>query len=231
MESPSQPNSIGLASVTHPAPSSTPSTSTKTSNLVGEMGLGFEEEDEGFVEPLTISQIEFCLFNEADDETAFWNNQPDGSEADVEGDLVGEMAGAGPQNSPASPEGPCWFCSALGHVKRNCPARLKAVHAKVGISSRPSRGGRGGRTYQRFEEARRGSPRRGRPPPRSRSSTTPSGRSAMDSRRGIFPVRERRVGEISDTGHEEHSAPPEEGGELDGEVGGLYDAKYDQAGF
>ena len=44
MESPSQLNSIGLASVTHPAPSSTPS-STKTSTLVGEMGLGFQEED------------------------------------------------------------------------------------------------------------------------------------------------------------------------------------------
>ena len=115
MEAPSQPNSIGLASVTHPASSASSSTpSTRTSNLVGEMtGLGFEEEDdEGFVEPLTISQIEICLFNEADDETAFWNNQPDGSEADAEGEMVGEMAGAAPQNSPASPEGPCWFCSA-----------------------------------------------------------------------------------------------------------------------
>ena len=52
----------------------------------------------------------------------------------------------------------------------------------------------------------------------------------MDSRKGIFPIRELRVGEISDTVHEEDSAPPEEG-ELDGEVGGLYDSHYDQAGF
>ena len=186
--------------------------------------------DKGFVEPLTISQIEFCLFNEAEDETAFWRSQPDGSEADGEGDLVGEMAGAGPQNSPASPEGPCWFCSAPGHVKRSCPARLKAVHAKSGSASRPSRGGRGGRSYQRFEEVRRGAPRRGRPPPRNNSSTASSSRQAMDSRKGIFPIRERRVGKISDTVHEEDSAPPEEG-ELDGEVGGLYDSQYDQAGF
>ena len=113
MEAPSQPNAIGLASVTHPASlTSSTTSSTRNSTLVGEMiGLGVEEEDdEGFVEPLTISQIEFCLFNEADDETAFWNNQPDGSE-DMEGEMVGEMVGA-PQNSPASPEGPCWFCSA-----------------------------------------------------------------------------------------------------------------------
>ena len=113
--------------------------------------------DKGFVEPLTISQIEFCLFNEAEDETAFWSSQPDGSEAEGEGDLVGEMAGAGPQNSPASPEGPCWFCSAPGHMKRSCLARLKAVHAKsckIMHASRPSRGERGGRLYQRFEEVR-----------------------------------------------------------------------------
>ena len=95
--------------------------------------------DKGFVEPLTISQIEFCLFNEAEDETAFWSSQPDGSEADGEGDLVGKMDGAGPQNSPASPEGTCWFCSAPGHVKRSCPA-------KSGSVSRPSRGGRGVRS-------------------------------------------------------------------------------------
>ena len=53
--------------------------------------------DKGFVKPLTISQIEFCLFNEAEDETAFWSSQPDGSEAEGEGDLVGEMAGAAPR--------------------------------------------------------------------------------------------------------------------------------------
>ena len=52
----------------------------------------------------------------------------------------------------------------------------------------------------------------------------------MDSRKGIFPIRELRVGEISDTVHEEDSAPPEEG-QLDGEVGGLFDSQYDQAGF
>ena len=65
MESPPQPISVGLASITHLAPSSTPSTSARASNLVGEIGLEFEDVDEGFVEPLTISQIEFCLFNEA----------------------------------------------------------------------------------------------------------------------------------------------------------------------
>ena len=199
-------------------------------NLVGEMGLEFKDVDEGFVEPLTISQIKFCLFNEADDERAFWSKQPDGSEADGEGDLVGEMAGAGPQNSPASPEGPCWFCGAPGQVKRSCPARLKAVHSKAGGSASPSRGGRDGRSYQCFEEVCQEAPRRGRPPPRNRASTAPSSRQTTDSRRGIFPVRERRVGEISDTVPEEDSAPPEEG-ELDGEVGGLYDSQYDQAGF
>ena len=113
-------------------------------------------------------------------------------------------------------------------MKRNCPARLKAVHAKVGRTSRPSRGGRGGRPYQRFEEVRRGSSRRGRPPFRSRPSASSSGRSAIsDSRRGIFPVRER-VGEISGTGHEGELSHPEEGNEGNQEVGGLYNAHYDQ---
>ena len=187
-----------------------------------EAGVGDEEDDEGFVEPLTIEQMDFCLLNESDEESIFWENQPDGSE-DSDGRIIGEMVGA-PQNSPASPEGPCWVCSGP-HVKRNCPARLKAVHAKVGRSSRPSRGGRGGRPYQRFEEVRRGSWRgRGRPPPRSR----PSASSSSDSRRGIFPVWERMVGEISDTGHEGEPSPPEEGNEGNQEVGGLYDAHYDQ---
>ena len=41
-------------------------------------------------------------------------------------------------------------------------------------------------------------------------------------------MRERRVGEISDTGHEGGPSPPEEGNEVNQEVGGLYDAHYDQ---
>ena len=230
MEAPSQPQAIGLASITHPVSlTSTSASSSRNSSLVGEMmeaGVGDEEDDEGFVEPLTIEQMDFCLFNESDEESIFWENQPDGSE-DFDSGTVGEMVGA-PQNSPASPEGPCWVCGGP-HVKRNCPARLKAVHAKVGRTSRPSRGGRGGRPYQRFEEVRRGSSRRGRPPFRSRPSASSSGRSAIsDSRRGIFPVRERRVGEISDTGHEGELSPPEEGNEGNQEVGGLYNAHYDQ---
>jgi hypothetical protein len=40
---------------------------------VGEIReVGVEEEDEdGFVEPLTISQMDFCLFNESDEESIF----------------------------------------------------------------------------------------------------------------------------------------------------------------
>ena len=60
--------------------------------------------------------------------------------------------------------------------------------------------------------------------------TSSSYRHTSDSRRGIFPVRERRVGEISDTVQEEDSGPPEEE-EVDGEFGGLYDPHYEQAGF
>ncbi len=229
-EAPTTPQAIGLASVTHPAASAAASTSSRASNLVGEMMdevRDFEEEDEeDFVEPLTIAQMDFCMFNESETESTFWNNQPDGSEAsDPEGEIVGEMVGT-PQNSPASPEGPCWFCSARGHVKKFCPARLKAVHAKVGSSSRPPRGGRGGRS--RFEEVRRGSSRRGRST-RGRPSASTSGRSAVgDSRRGIFPVRDRRVGEISDAGQ------PGEEHEVSQEVGGLYndqDYHYDQPDF
>ena len=223
MESPSSPNAVGLASISHPAPLATSSASARSSHLVGEMRSEFEDIDEGFVEPLTVSQIEFCIFNEEDDETVFWSNQPDGSDLfDSEDQVVGEMAGAG--NSPAHPEGPCWFCSAPGHVKRSCPARLKAVHAKSGSTPRSSRGGRGGggRSYQRLEEVRRGAaPRRGRGRGRGSSS---------DSRRGIYPVRERRVGEISDVLHEEDTELPE-GEEVNGEVGGLYDSNYEQTGF
>ena len=222
MESPSSPNAVGLASISHPAPVATSSASARSSHLVGEMRSEFEDLDEGFVEPLTVSQIEFCVFNEEDNETVFWSDQPDGSElVDGEDYVVGEMAGAG--NSPAHPEGPCWFCSAPGHVKRSCPARLKAVHAKSGSTPRSSRGGRGGggRSYQRLEEVRRGAPRRGRGRGRGSSS---------DSRRGIYPVRERRVGEISDVLHEEDPGLPEEE-EVNGEVGGLYDSNYEQTGF
>ena len=53
----------------------------------------------------------------------------------------------------------------------------------------------------------------------------------MDSRKGIFPVRDRRVEEISDTGHEGDPSPPEGGSEMNNEVGGLYDAHYDQSNF
>ena len=222
MESPAQPNAVGLASISHPAPVATSSTSARSSNLVGELRSEFEDIDEGFVEPLTVSQIDFCVFNEEDNETVFWSDQPDGSElVDGEDYVVGEMGGAG--NSPAHPEGPCWFCSAPGHVKRSCPARLKAVHAKSGSTPRSSRGGRGGggRSYQRLEEVRRGAPRRGRGRGRSSSS---------DSRRGIYPVRERRVGEISDVLHEEDPGLPEEE-EVSGDVGGLYDSNFEQTGF
>ena len=230
MEAPSAPNTIGLASVTHPAPlsaSSSASSFSRNSGLVGEMLEAGEEEDEdeGFVEPLTVAQMDFCLLNESDEESIFWESQPDGSE---DPETVGEMVGS-PQNSPASPEGPCWVCGGP-HVKRNCPARLKAVHAKVGRTPRPSRGGRGGRPFRRFEEVRRGAPRRGRPSPRFRPSASSSGRSAVsNSRQGILPYRERGVGEIADNGHEE-GAPattPEERNDINQEVGGLYDAQYD----
>ena len=124
MEAPSQPHAIGLASVTHPVSLTSTSaytSSSRNSNLVGEVReVGVEEEDEEvFVEPLTISQMDFCLFNESDEESNFWNNQPDGSDPDPESGMIGEMVGA-PQNSPASPEGPCWFCSAQGHMKKFC---------------------------------------------------------------------------------------------------------------
>ena len=60
MESLQNPNAVGLASVTHPAPSPAP-TSVRTAPSLGQMGLGDDEEaDEGFVEPLTISQLKFC---------------------------------------------------------------------------------------------------------------------------------------------------------------------------
>ena len=214
MEAPSAPNLVGLASVTHPAPSAT-AISSKASNL-GEMNAEFEEADEEFVEQLTISQIEFCLLNETDEETRFWSSQPDGSDEELGGEL-GEMAG-GLQNSRASPDGPCWACRGP-HMKRLCPSRLKAVIAKSGGSSRSSQGGKGGRA---FEEVRRGSSRRGRPPPRSRPAAVPSSRQVTDSRRGIFPVRDRRgVGELSGTTDVEGPAQPE-GEELNGgEVGGL----------
>ena len=120
--------------MTHPALSST-AISSKASNL-GEMNAEFEEADEEFVEQLTISQIEVCLLNETDDETRFWSSQPDGSYEELGGEL-GEMAG-GLQNSPDSPEVPCWARGGP-HVKRNCPSRLKAVIAKSGGLSRSSR--------------------------------------------------------------------------------------------
>ena len=54
MESPANQNAVGLASVTHPAPSPA-LTSVRTATSLGEMGLGEDTEaDEGFVEPLTI---------------------------------------------------------------------------------------------------------------------------------------------------------------------------------
>ena len=76
MEAPAQPHAIGLASVTHPVSVTSTSASTsssRASNLVGEIReVGVEEEDEdGFVEPLTISQMDFCLFNESDEESIF----------------------------------------------------------------------------------------------------------------------------------------------------------------
>ena len=52
------------------------------------MGLDGDELDEGFVEPLTISQLEFCLFNESNEETTFWSNQPEGGDGDYESDVV-----------------------------------------------------------------------------------------------------------------------------------------------
>ena len=102
---------------------------------MGEMGLTEELEDE-YVEPLTIAQMEFCIFNEEQEETDFWDSQsvlPEEEEG-----VIGEL---GPQ-SPASPDGPCWFCNVAGHVKARCPARLNAVHSKYG-ASRP-KVGRGG---------------------------------------------------------------------------------------
>ena len=231
MEAPAAPNTIGLASVSHPAPASASSSSSSFSRssggLVGELLEAGEEEDEdeGFVEPLTIAQMDFCLLNESNEESIFWESQPDGSE---ESETVGEMGGS-PQNSPASPEGPCWVCSGP-HVKRNCPSRLKAVHAKVGRMPRPSRGGRGGRPFRRFEEVRRGAPRRGRSSPRFRSTVPSAGRSAVsNSRQGILPYRERGVGELADRGQEEGppSATSEERNDINQEVGGLYDAQYD----
>ena len=183
METPAAPNLVGLASVTHPSPS-VMATSLKASNL-GEMNAEFEEAAEELVEQLTISQMEFCLLNESDEETLFWSSQPDGSDPDLGGEL-GEMAG-GLQNSPASPEGPWWACGGP-HVKRLCPSRLKAVIAKSGGAPRSFRGRKGGRA---FEEVRRGSSRRGRAPPRGRPSAAPSSRQVTDSRRGIFPVRDR----------------------------------------
>ena len=229
MEAPTNPNTLGLASVSHPAPASASSSSSsfsRNTGLVGELVEAGEEEegeDEGFVEPLTIAEMDFCLLNESDEESIFWESQPDGSE---DPETVGEMIGS-PQNSPASPEGPCWVCGGP-HVKRNCPARLKAVHAKVGRTPRPSRGGRGGRPFRRFEEVRRGAPRRGRSSPRLRSAASASGRSAVsNSRNGILPYRERRVGEISDSGQEGGAPAPEEKDDINQEVGGLYDAQYD----
>ena len=57
MESPAQPSSLGLASVTHPARSPSAPTLSRPATSLKEMGLGVEEEvDEGFVEPMTISQ-------------------------------------------------------------------------------------------------------------------------------------------------------------------------------
>ena len=47
-----------------------------------------EDEDEGFVEPLTVAQMDFCLLNKSDEESIFWESQPDGSE---DPETVGEM--------------------------------------------------------------------------------------------------------------------------------------------
>ena len=192
------------------------------------MGLD-EDLEEGFVEPLTISQIEFCIFNEEQEETDFWDSQ---SVSQEEGEgFLGEL---GPQ-SPASPDGPCWFCSAPGHVKAKCPARLNAVHAKYG-ASRP-KVGRGRRC---FEEVRRGSsrPNRGRRaswrgsrgisgPQAASSRRYPS--DSWDSRNGILPFRSRRLGEMSEEGPEEEAGLLQggEGGEMAEEVGGLYEAQQD----
>ena len=208
MESLANPNAVGLASVTHTAPALA-STSSRPATSLGEMALGVEQENyEGFEEPLTVSPLEFCLFNESDEETLFWSNQPKAGEGDYDNDVVGEMGG--PQDSPASPEGPCWFCSKLGHVKRTCPSRLKSVHARSG-ASRPSRGFRGGRSATRVGEVRRGSSRRGRFSPRNTSSSSSSA-----------PAEEE--GEKSPEDEYDENVDHEE-------VGGLYDAHHDQSDF
>ena len=226
METPTSPGLVGLASISHPVQSPP---SKGTTSLMGEMGSteDFEEEE---VEPLTIAQMEFCIFNEEQEETDFWDSQSLFPEDEDEG-AVGEL---GPQ-SPASPDGPCWVCNAPGHVKARCPARLNAVHSKYG-ASRP-KFGRGGR---RFEEVRRGSsrPNRGRRAPwrgsrgASGSPTSPSGRypsDSRDSRNGILPFRSRKLGEMSEEGPEDEAGRPHpgEGGEVAEEMGGLYEARQD----
>ena len=96
-----------LASVSHPAPAPA-STSSRPATSLGEIVLGEEQEtDEGFEEPLTISQLEFCLFNKSDEETLFWSNQPEAGEGDYESDVVGEIGG--PQTHRRLPRDPVGF--------------------------------------------------------------------------------------------------------------------------
>ena len=111
------PNQNGLASIRHPAPAATATAKVET---VGELrGQSRGGEDESVEEePLSIAQMEFCVFNETNEESVFWDAQ-----------TLAE-AGAGTvkgiykfRDAPPSAMGPCWNCNQLCHQKRQCPGR------------------------------------------------------------------------------------------------------------
>ena len=100
---------------------------------LGQLEEGSEEGTEDTEEPLTLGEVQCCLKNETEVETAYWEEQsPDGQLEEVGG-------GVPSGNFKHLPPGAgCWHCGG-DHYKTNCPKRLKIIQKRVGRRERVMR--------------------------------------------------------------------------------------------
>ena len=133
-----RPQDHGLASVSHRETGSRGGASG--GGQLGQLEAGEEEVEEDWETPLTLEEVQCCVKNESEVETAYWHEQcPEGMLEEV-----GEGHPTGFKNLP--PGTGCWSCGGP-HYKAQCPQRMKVVQQKVG-----RRGGFGQRRVSKKKE-------------------------------------------------------------------------------
>ena len=133
-----RPQDHGLASVSHRETVGRGGASG--GGQLGQLEAGEEGVEEDGENPLTLEEVQCCVKNESEVETAYWHEQcPEGMLEEV-----GEGHPASFKNLP--PGTGCWNCGGR-HFKANCPQRLKVVQQRVG-----RRGGFGQRKAFRRKE-------------------------------------------------------------------------------